>query len=326
MSPKKPASRPLIATERAALILQLVPYLIGKGEVTLAEAADDFDVTVEQMRAMVEKLTVIGRPGDGGFWQLPHDLFDIDWDLLDEQDVVVITNSVGLERSPRLTAREAAALLAGLQLARSLPGVRDSEVATGLLAKLARGASAAPLEVIVAPGPVDGVRDVVDEALRDRVAVSFTYKAPDAEATTRTVDPVKVHIANGEWYLQGWCHMRRAIRTFHLERVSDVVRTDIPITHGSDAVPDLFQPDENDPVAHIRFPRSLAPLLGDYIERADVDAHGDAMVATLRVADEHGLKRLAARRGGQVEVLDPAPARRAAAAWADAGLAQYRDA
>lgn len=322
----RPASRPMIATERAALILQLVPYLIGKGEVTLAEAASDFDVTVAQMRAMVEKLTVIGRPGDGGFWQLPHDLFDIDWDLLDQQDVIVITNSVGLERSPRLTAREAAALLAGLQLARSLPGVRDSEIATGLLAKLARGASAAPLEVIVAPGPVDGVRDVVDEALRDGVAVSFTYKAPDAVATTRTVDPVKVHIANGEWYLQGWCHLRRAIRTFHLERVSDVVRTDIPATHAADAVPDLFQPDDSDPVAHIRFPASLAPLLGDYIERAEVVADGDALVASLRVADEHGLKRLAARRGGQVEVLDPAPTRRAAPAWAEAGLAQYRDA
>ena len=98
-------ARPLLATDRAALILQLVPYLIGKGEVTLAEAAEDFDVTVPQMRAMVEKLTVIGLPGDGGFWQMANDLFDIDWDLLDQQDVIVITNSVGLERTPRLSAR-----------------------------------------------------------------------------------------------------------------------------------------------------------------------------------------------------------------------------
>jgi len=325
MSARRPASRPLVATERAALILQLVPYLIGKGEVSLAEAAEEFDVAPEQMRAMVEKLTVIGRPGDGGFWQLPHDLFDIDWDLLDQQDVISITNTVGLERSPKLTAREAAALLAGLQLARSLPGVRDSEIATGLLAKLARGASAAPLEVIVAPGPVDGVRDVVDEALREKVAVSFTYKSPDAPTTTRTVDPVKVHIANGQWYLQGWCHLRRAMRTFHLERVSDVSLTAIPITHAADDVPDLFEPAQDDPTVRIRFPASVAPLLGDYLERADVESDGTTSVATLRVADEHALKRLAARRGGQVEVLDPQPARRAAAAWASAGLSQYRD-
>ena len=187
-------ARPLLATDRAALILQLVPYLIGKGEVTLAEAAEDFDVTVPQMRAMVEKLTVIGLPGDGGFWQMANDLFDIDWDLLDQQDVIVITNSVGLERTPRLSAREAAALLAGLQLAASLPGVGDSGVVQGLLAKLARGAATRPAEVIVAPEAVDDVRIAVAEAVRRGVAVSFGYRAPDAPETIRTVDPVKVHL------------------------------------------------------------------------------------------------------------------------------------
>ena len=34
------ARKPLVATDRAALMLQLVPYLIGKGEVSLAEAGD----------------------------------------------------------------------------------------------------------------------------------------------------------------------------------------------------------------------------------------------------------------------------------------------
>ncbi|MGP3536772.1 helix-turn-helix transcriptional regulator [Microbacterium sp. RD1] len=317
-------ARPLLATDRAALMLQLVPYLVGKGEVSVAEAADEFDVTPEQMRGMVEKLTVIGLPGDGGFWQLPHDLFDIDWDLLDQRDLISITHTVGLERAPRLTAREAAALLAGLQLVRTVPGVGDSDLVRGLLAKLARGASAAPADVIVAPGPVDGVRDVVDEALRRGVAVSFTYQAPDAAVTTRTVDPVKVHIANGQWYLQGWCHMREGMRTFHLERVSEPALTDIAITHGAEPVPDLFEPGENDALARIRFPATLAPLLGDYLDRAQTTAAGGTITATLRVADEHSLKRLAARRGGSVEILEPAGARSAAASWAAAGLAQYR--
>lgn len=318
------SARPLLATDRAALILQLVPYLIGKGEVSVAEAADEFDVTPEQMRAMVEKLTVIGLPGDGGFWQLPNDLFDIDWDLFERQDIIVITNSVGLERAPRLTAREAAALLAGLQLARALPGVGDSEVFGGLLAKLARGSSGTPLDVIVAPGPVDGVRDVVDEALRRRVAVSFTYQAPDAAPTTRTVDPVKVHIADGQWYLQGWCHLREAMRTFHLERVRDLALTDIPVTHGAERVPDLFEPGDDDEIARIRFPSAIAPLLGDYLERASVENDDGTSTATMRVASGHSLKRLAARRGGEVEILEPLTARRAAAAWALAGLDQYR--
>jgi proteasome accessory factor C len=317
------AARSPLATDRAALLLQLVPYLVGKGEVSLAEAADEFDVTPEQMRQLVERLTVIGLPGDGGYWQMSNDLFDIDWDLLDRDDLIVITHAVGLERAPRLTAREAAALLAGLQLARALPGVGDTELFAGLLAKLARGASSAPAEVIVAPGPVDAVRDAVAAALREAVAVTFTYKAPDAGPTARTVDPVKVHIAEGQWYLQGWCHLRQAMRTFHLDRVSDLKLTDIPSTHGEEPVPAWFEPGEDDMVARVRFPASVAPLLGDYLERAAVETTGSESTATMRIADAASLRRLAARRGGEVEILEPAGARRAAAEWAAAGLAQY---
>ncbi len=315
--------RPLQALDRAALLLQLVPYLLGKGEVSVAEAAREFDVAPAQMRAMVERLTVIGLPGERGYWQLPNELFDIDWDLLEREDVIAMTNTVGLERSPRLTAREAAALLAGLQLARTLPGVADNELVTGLLAKLSRGASSAPPAVIVAPGPVDGVREVVDRALRARVAVSFTYRAPGAGPTLRTVDPIKVHIANDQWYLQGWCHTRQAVRTFHLDRVSDPELTDIPAVHGADPVPELFAPSDDEVVARFRVPRDVAPLLADYLERADIVDDGDASIASLRLADEQSLKRLAARRGGDVELLEPTGARRAAAAWAAAGLAQY---
>lgn len=318
------ARRPLVATDRAALMLQLVPYLIGKGEVSIAEAADEFDVTPDQMRAMVEKLTVIGLPGDGGYWQMSNDLFDIDWDLLDQRDLIVITNSVGLERAPKLTAREAAALLAGLQLARTIPGVGDTDLFSGLLAKLARGASGIPAEVIVAPGPVDTVRDTVATALRRGVAVSFTYKAPDAAPTTRTVDPVKVHIADGQWYLQGWCHLREAMRTFHLDRVSDMQLTDIPISHAGEPAPGWFETSEDDVVARIRFPEAVARLLGDYLDRAALDTTDGLTTAAMRVADEFSLRRLAVRRGGEVEVLEPASARRATAEWAEAGLAQYR--
>lgn len=316
-----------IATDRAALLLQLVPYLISKGEVSVAEAADEFDVTAEQMRTMVRGLTVIGLPGDSGYWQMANELFDIDWDLLDERDLIAITNSVGLERAPRLTAREAAALLAGLQLAATIPGVGDSQLYAGLLAKLARGASRTPAAVVVASEPVDAVRRLVTDALGQRVAVSFTYKTPEGAPTTRTVDPVKVLIAQGQWYLQGWCHLREAMRTFHLDRVSDLALTDIPITHGQESAPDWFDATGRDAgdevIVTLEFPASVAPLLGDYLDRATVTTAAAVSTARMRVADEVSLRRLAARRGGDVRILAPTGAREAAREWAEAGLAQY---
>lgn len=320
-----PQRKPLLSSDRVRAYLTLVPYLLERGEVSLAEAAADFDMPEAQMRAMVEKLTVIGLPGDEGYWQAPQELFDINWDLLDEQGIIEITNDVGLRRVPKFTSREAAALVAGLQLAAAVPGVAESGVVQGLIAKLSRGAAGLPADVIVAPGPVDEVRTIVATALQRHMAVSFTYRAPDAAPTTRTVDPVTVLITNGQWYLQGWCHLRRAMRTFHLDRVSEPRLTDIPITHGDEPVPELFAADTEGGAAVIRFPEQLAPLLRDYLNRAQVVVDHGMMTATVHVGDPLSLKRLAARFSGAVQILEPASARCAARDWASAALALYSE-
>ena len=160
--------------------------------------------------------------------------------------------------------------------------------------------------------------------LRDGVAVAFTYQAPDAAPTTRTVDPVKVHRAGGQWYLQGWCHLRQAMRTFHLDRVSDVRLTDIVSTHGDDSVPGLFEGAARDVEVVVRYRASAAPLLADYVVIDDpADAGAAVRSARVRVGDARSLKRVAAKLGGDLEIVGPDAARHAAAAWAEAGLAQY---
>jgi proteasome accessory factor C len=315
--------KPVLAVDRVRAYLTLVPYLLERGQVSLDEAAREFDVSTDEMRGMVEKLTVIGLPGDSGYWQQPHELFDINWDLLDEEDVIEITNDVGLRRVPRFTAREAAALLAGLQLVASVPAVSDSGLVAGLLAKLARAAADAPADVVIAPSAVDEVRDAVADALRAGVAVSFRYQAPDAAPTTRTVDPLQVLITNGQWYLQGWCHLRKAMRTFHLDRVSAPVLTDIPITHADAPVPEGFGANGDDSEVTVRVPRRLVPLLGDYVRADNAQDAGDDVIVRIRLSDSRAIKRVAARFGGQLEVVDPEVARAATREWAEAGLALY---
>lgn len=315
-------SKPRLTSDRVRTYLTLVPYLLERGEVSVAEAAAEFDVSETQMRGMVRSLTLIGLPGERGYWQQPQELFDINWDLLDEHDIIEITNDVGLRRVPRLTAREAAALLTGLQMTAALPSVASSELISGLIAKLARGASTAPAEVIVAPEPVDEVRTLVAEAIRMQRAIAFTYRVPDAEPTVRTVDPAKVLITHGQWYLQGWCHLRRAMRTFHLDRVSDAQLTDTPIAHTSDLAPELFATTVEE-VATIEFPESIAILLGDYLDRAEAHSLDGTVTAQLRVGDPRSLKRLAARFGGVLKVREPLFARVAAREWAAEALALY---
>lgn len=314
-------SKPLLAPDRVRIYLTLVPYLAERGQVSVADAAKDFGVTELEMRAMAEKLTVMGLPGDSGYYQLDPDLFNINWDLLDEHDTIELTNTVALERAPKLSSREAAALLSGLQLTRAISGV-SAELVDGLIAKLTAGSSPDPVNVIVAPPQANAVRTVVADALRRRRAVSFRYRAPDAAPTVRTVDPVRVHITSGEWYLEGWCHLRRAMRTFHLDRVSDMAVTDIPITH-TDERPAASSDDHEGTAAAIRYPSQLASLVGDYLRGAHITVDHEFSVARFSVGDPLTLKRLAALRSGTIEVMEPESARSATVDWVRRALAQY---
>ncbi|AZS47218.1 YafY family protein [Microbacterium oxydans] len=317
-------SKPLLAADRVRLYLTLVPYVLEHGQVSLEEAAAEFGVTSQEMRGMVEKLTVIGLPGEDGYWQQPQEMFDINWDLLDLEDVIEITNDVALRRVPRFTAREAAALLAGLQMVAAVPAVSDSGLVAGLISKLSRGAADAPADVVVAPSAVDEVREAVARGLHEGVAIAFTYQAPDAAPTTRTVDPMQILITNGQWYLQGWCHLRKAMRTFHLDRVSAPTLTEIPITHSGDQVPEAFAGLDEEREVTVRVAERLAPLLSGFVPTGATEAVDGAVTTRLHLADPRGIKRLAARFGGAMEVLEPGVARAATREWAAAGLALYR--
>ena len=137
------------AQDKLAFLLALVPYLLDRDRVGVAEAAAHFQVSDEQVREAVRLIAVSGVPGETSQYQ-HGDLFDIAWDDFESLDEIQITHRVALDDSPRFSAREAAALIAGLQYLQAMPETLDSSVHSSLMAKLARGASAEPSQVAVA--------------------------------------------------------------------------------------------------------------------------------------------------------------------------------
>ena len=151
--------KPMQAQDKLAFLLALVPYLMDRDRVSVAEAAEHFGVEQEQLRDAVRLIAVSGIPGETNAYQ-PGDLFDIAWDDFEENDQIVLTHQVAIDDSPRFSAREAAALIAGLQYLSALPENADRDAIGSLMAKLARGASAAP-------EPGRGRRSETDEVARD---------------------------------------------------------------------------------------------------------------------------------------------------------------
>jgi proteasome accessory factor C len=318
--------QPLQAQDKLTFLLSLVPYLMDHDRVSVGEVAEHFGMRPDQIRDAVRLIGVSGIPGETAQYQ-HEDLFDISWDDLEENDQIVLTHRVAIDDSPRFSAREASALIAGLQYLSALPEHADRAAIATLMAKLSRGASAAPSQVAIEATETDDTLALIRDSVEAGVQLEFDYLNSRGESERRRLDPLRIESLDADWYLRAWCHLREAVRTFRLDRISNPSVTDEPITHGADDVklPDtLFEGSADDLIVTIDVASAAASLLADYVPDGAVTTEHDGRLRTsVRVSHYHGLKRLIASMPGVATVVEPADARRAVQEWAAAGAARY---
>lgn len=318
---------PRLAQDKLAFLLSLVPYLMDHDRVSVTEAAGHFGVPDEHIREAVRLIGVSGIPGETAMYQ-HGDLLDIAWDTFEENDEIVLTNLVAIDESPRFSAREAAALIAGLQYLSSLPEHADRDAIASLSSKLSRGASSAPSPVGVEASETNSTLALIRDSVQKGLRFQFDYLNSQGQGERREVDPLRVESIDADWYLRGWDHSREAVRTFRLDRMSTPAITDDPITHEPRDVPlpdALFEGSADDLIVTIDVAVAAMPLLADYIPEGTVGSEHDGLVRTkVRVSHYHGLKRLIARLPGVATVIEPAEARAVVEQWAASGAARYR--
>ena len=314
------------AADKVAFLLSLVPWLIDRAQVSVHEAAAHFGVPEQQIRDAVRLIAVSGIPGETSQYQ-HGDLFDIAWDRFEDADEILLTNLVAIDDTPRFSGREAAALIAGLQYLSALPENADRGAIDSLMAKLARGSSATPSQVGIEQSASNVTLAIIRTAVSAERQVEFDYVNARGDHEHRVVDPLRIESVDTDWYLRGWCHLRGAVRTFRLDRISSLEQTAGVIVHraGDVTLPEqLFDGSVDDLLVTIDVTPAAVALISDYVaggERMTTSAGLQRVI--IRVSHYHGLKRLIAGLPGVVSVVSPPEARATVAAWASKALALY---
>jgi proteasome accessory factor B len=149
-------------------------------------------------------------------------------------------------------------------------------------------------------------------AAADRQAVTFEYRAPEADAPTRRrLQPWGVVCWRGRWYVVGKDLHRDAPRCFRLSRIVGEVRRAGPaaayqLPEGIDLIDYVARwsgPPEHRGHARVRLRHGRAAGIRRWAER--VTAHHDGDVAVLRYSDPDSLAGYLVGYGADVVVLDP---------------------
>ncbi|MDN5860550.1 MAG: WYL domain-containing protein, partial [Pseudonocardia sp.] len=204
------------------------------------------------------------------------------------------------------------------------PGVIDTAAVRRATAKIERAVGDAAVAVDFAvPGTgrrqdEDRATTAVREALAGGRAMRILYYTAGRDAVSRrTIDPMRLLLAEGRGYLEAWCRRAEGVRLFRLDRVEDVEVLDEPSEPPSTAEPTdlsggVFHPGDEHRSAVLELePEAL--WVAEYypVDEVVTEPAGDGggrpgrARVVLRYADPAWLVRMVLGLGGSARIVDP---------------------
>jgi proteasome accessory factor C len=319
------------AREQVGRLLALVPYIQARDEVSLEQAAADFGVAPAQIVKDLNVLWFCGLPGLG-----MGDLIDVDMDALTGDGVIRVSNADYLSRPLRLDSSEAAALIVALRALRDGSDDAVRPIVDSTLAKLEAAAGdgaalAAQVEVRLPEDEADlaRLRNELTTAVEQGRQVRIDYYVPARdESTARVVDPGRVLTAEGNTYLEAWCHLAEDQRLFRLDRISSAQVLESPVVAHPDVEPrdladGLFRPSADDVLVTLLLEPAARWVAEYYPVESTQEVVGGGLRVTLRVSDPGWLTRLMLRLGASARVESPSEPAEEVRRTAAAALLNY---
>ncbi len=294
------------ASDQLTRLLTLIPWLVAHPGVTKADAARAFDITPAQLERDLE-IAACAEVGRDALASLDIDYWD---------DEITVLEARTVDRPLQLRVDEAVTLLVGLRSLAAVPGLADRSVVDQALAKVeeAIGSLAGTVtEVEREEPPSSEISDEVQRGLTEGRLLRLRYWTPARdEVTEREVDPMRMVTVGRTGYLQGWCHLAEAVRTFRLDRITAVEVLEYPASPpNAENLSDVAQPGSawiGSPGDH-RVVLDLEPdarWVVDYhpVDEA-VETSGGGLRVTLRTPDLAWARRLVLRLEGRATVVSP---------------------
>ncbi|NSC20710.1 WYL domain-containing protein [Streptomyces albus subsp. chlorinus] len=317
------------AIDQTRRMLSLVTYLKDRPGARVEEVARAFGISSDELISDLNVLPMCGTSFRGG------DLLEIDTD--GERIWWRNAEALGADTAQplRLAADEATALLVAARAVATLPGLRESDRdalqrATAKLETAAGESAGASSRLSVTFESEGGVFADVDRAIAERRRLWIRYYSPARdELTEREVDPIRL-FAVGHTYVEAWCRLSEARRTFRLDRVAAIrlldERSDPPPIEPRDLSAGLVQPAATDPEVVIEVGPGGRWVAEYYPHDSAEELPDGGLRITLRTPDPASLRRLALRLGPDGRITAPEELAESARDAARKALAAYEEA
>jgi len=312
-----PKSSKISGTERYNFMLALTGYLIQNRQRKIADVANHFGVSEQEIHDAVVTISLSGV----GMYR-PDELFFLDYDLL-EEGIVDVSFAPTLESVPRLSTRQAAAIASGLSYLESVLDESDRVEVAELMNLLSDGGKrTSEMPFKVHPSRVDVEVTLARQAISEDRLLSCSYINAANEVTSRQIEPISMESSDSIWYLRGYCRIKKEVRVFRLDRMRDInlkkeklVRAEYPEIDSSG----IYSVSDSDTNVVFDIDPEGFGMLADY--KPEYPAVGDKTLrVSIPIGDISTLGRVVSKYSGHVRVIEPEAARRVVFEYASRAL------
>ena len=307
-----PDSRRMNAFDRYNFLLPLIGYLMRNPETKVSVVAGHFGVDEVLVR---EALTTLMTTATFKNREFEETYYMFDLDKLDDEGIISVWQGEVIEDAPRLSARQASALAAGLSIMSTLPEFSSEHEIAELLRILSEGTTeSGPAAIHYRPGPIDSDVAVIRKAMLNNHRIECVYRNIRGETSTRQIDPLRLDTRGNIWFLRGYCLIHKELRNFRLDHMGSAVELEVEICDEAKKIQDIddaeYQSSETDITVTVEVDPEAYSLLGDFsAQMIREDRKSNVITASIKIGYLPYLGKVIAHYGGAARVLEPASAR-----------------
>ena len=153
---------------------------------------------------------------------------------------------------------------------------------------------------------------VLFESIAEKTQVFISYEASNAEGITeRKIEPVGVFHDNNNWYVLGYCHLRKDYRQFRADRIHKITKTETAFTLKHNSLETYLDKEKTISTIKIRIlvEKKIAHYLSydrkyyGFVSEKEIDGKIEMTFITREI--EEGFPRWYLMFGDYAEILEP---------------------
>ena len=297
----------IYGSERTNLMYALIGTILSAGSIRVNELAEKFALSYDEIEKAVR---TIGVTETGG--SLDDHPFRVNYDQLEAGIVELDDYPLDLQ-VPRLSARQAAAISAGLRYLISVPGFAMADEAAQLLSLMQLASSGESSKAIdFEVGAIDQDVAILRKAISEGRAISCHYINGANVKSQRTMDPLRLESRDPVWYLRAYCHNNQKVLAFRLDRMDATTILDQSISDAAKVAEisdEIYVANDTDHIVTVDVEPEAYALISDFNAHDPSSKKSGTKRVTIKVRDLNVLGPVIAGYGGFATVIAPVEAK-----------------